>query len=84
MSIGLNHVMTVVPLHKPREKLWAKRTTFERGRASQITDVLAKFEEVDDRGKIDSLPGQGNVKGELENRPSISSWKGFAKESPGL
>ena len=82
MSISLKHVMTVVPLRKPREKLWARRTS-ERGKASQITDVLAKFEEADDR-KSGSLSWQGRDKGEAGNRPTISGLKGFARESPGM
>ena len=81
-TIGLKQVMAVIPLRKPREKLSAKKTS-ERGKASQITDVLAKFEEVDNR-KSDSSSWHRRVdKKETDNRPIISCLKGFPRESPG-
>ena len=81
-TIGLEHVMAVIPLRKPREKLWAKKSS-ERGKASQIKGVLARFEEADSR-KNDSSSLNGKVdKKETDNRPTVSRLKCFARESPG-
>ena len=84
-TIGLKQVVTVIPLRKPREKLWAKRNS-ERGKASQIKGVLAKFKEIDYRKSDSSLWHQRRVerKKDTDNRPTISCLKGgFARESPG-
>lgn len=76
--------MAVIPLRKPREKLWVKRNS-ERGKASQIKGVLAKFKEVDYRKSDSSLWHQGvERKKDPDNRPAMSCLKsGFARESPG-
>ena len=83
-TIGLKQVMAVIPLRKPREKLWVKRNS-ERGKASQIKGVLAKFKEVDYRKSDSSLWHQGvKRKKDPDNRPAMSCLKsGFARESPG-
>jgi len=82
-AIGLKQVMAVIPLRKPREKLWAKRSS-ERGKASQIKGVLAKFEEADNRKSDSSLRHQRRVdQKDVGNRPTVSCLKGFARESPG-
>ena len=84
MNVSLKHVITVVPLRKPREKLWAKKICDRsRERVNQITEVLEKLEEVDDR-QSGSLQWRGKDKDENDNRPTISSLKGFARESPGM
>ena len=83
-TIGPEQVMAVIPLRKPREKLWANRSS-QRGKASLIKGVLAKFEEVGNRKSDSSLWHQKRVgnKG-TDNRPTISCLKGgFARESPG-
>lgn len=83
-TISLKNVMAVIPLRKPREKLWAKKTS-ARGKASQITAVLTKFGEVDNRSKRDSSSRhETRDKKETENRPTISCLKGFARGSPGM
>ena len=82
-TIGLKQVMAVIPLRKPREKLWAKRSS-ERGEASQIKGVLAKFEEADKRKSDSLLWHQRRVdKKDKDNRPTVGCLKGFARESPG-
>ena len=82
MSITLKHVITVVPLRKPNEKLWAKRSC-EREKASQITQVLEKIKKVDDQKNL-SLSRPGRNKDESDNRPTINGLKGFSRESPGM
>lgn len=84
-TIGLKQVVAVIPLRKPREKLWTKRN-FERGKASQIKSVLAKFKEVEYHKSESSSRHQKRVerKKDTDNRPNISCLKGgFARESPG-
>lgn len=84
MSVSLDHVMTVLPLRKPHTKLWAKRRAdLTDGRESQIKDVLAKIEDVDDR-KTYLLPSPGYAKGGNENRPLVSCLKGYVRESTGM
>lgn len=81
-AISLNNVMAVIPLRKPREKLWAKKTC-ERGKEDQIADVLTKFGEVDSRKRNLSSRHGARDKKETDIRPTISCLKGFARESPG-
>lgn len=81
MVISLKHVITVVPLRRPREKLWAKGRC-DREKASQINEVLEKLKEADDRKSV-ALSWPGRDKDETDNRPTASSLKGFARESPG-
>ena len=84
MSIGsLTHVITVVPLRKPREKLWLKRSCVKE-KANQITQVLEKFEKVDDNRDNSLLRPRRNSKNESDNRPAVSNLKGVSRESPGM
>ena len=81
MAISLKHVITVVPLQRPREKPWAKGRC-DREKASQITEVLEKLKGADDRKSV-ALPWPGRDKNETDNRSTACSLKGFARESPG-
>ena len=81
MAISLKQVITVVPLRRPREKLWAKGRC-EREKAGQMTDVLEKLKEAEDRKSV-ALSWPGRDKNETDSRPTASSLKGFARESPG-
>lgn len=81
MSTSLRQFITVVPLQKPRDELWSKRKC-ERERATQITEVLEKLKEADHR-KSFALSSPGRDKDESENRITMNSLKGFARESPG-
>ncbi|CAH3152672.1 unnamed protein product [Porites lobata] len=83
MSLSLTHVITVVPLRKPREKLWLKRSCVKE-KANQITQVLEKFEKVDDNRDDSLLRPRRNSKNESDNRPAVSNLKGVSRESPGL
>lgn len=75
--------MAVIPLCKPREKPWAKKTP-KRGKASQIKDVFAKFEEVDNRKSDLSSQNRTGDKKETDNRLNVSCLKGFTRGSPGM
>ena len=83
MSLSLTHVITVVPLRKPREKLWLKRSCVKE-KANQITQVLEKFEKVDDNRDDSLLRPRRNSKNESDNRPADSNLKGVSRESPGM
>jgi len=84
MSIGsLTHVITVVPLRKPREKLWLKRS-WVKEKANQITQVLEKFDKVDDNRDDSLLRLRRNSKNESDNRPAVSNLKGVSRESSGM
>lgn len=83
MSLSLTHVITVVPLRKPREKLWLKRSCVKE-KANQITQVLEKFEKVDDNRDDSLLRPRRNSKNESDNRPAVSNLKGVSRESPGM
>lgn len=83
-TIELTDIMAVIPLRKPGEKLWTKKTS-ERGKESQIKTVLAKFEEAGKRkNDLSSLHRRVDEK-ETDIRPTISSGLNrFARESPGM
>ena len=83
MSLSLTHVITVVPLRKPREKLWLKRSCVKE-KANQITQVLEKFEKVDDNRDDSLLRPRRNSKNESDNRAAVSNLKGVSRESPGM
>ena len=83
MCISLTHVITVVPLRKPREKLWLKRSCVKE-KANQITQVLEKFEKVDDNREDSLSRPKRNSKNEPDNRPAVSNLKGVSRESPGM
>ena len=83
MSLSLTHVITVVPLRKPREKLWLKRSCVKE-KANQITQVLEKFEKVDDNRDDSLLRPRRNSKNESDNQPAVSNLKGVSRESPGM
>ena len=83
MSISLKHVITVVPLRKPCEKLWLKRKCVKE-KTNQITQLLEKFEKVDDNRNDSLLRPRRNSKDESDNRPTVSNLKGVSKESPGM
>ena len=83
MSLSLTHVITVVPLRKPREKLLLKRSCVKE-KANQITQVLEKFEKVDDNRDDSLLRPRRNSKNESDNRPAVSNLKGVSRESPGM
>lgn len=83
MSLSLTHVITVVPLRKPREKLWLKRSCVKE-KANQITQVLEKFEKVDDNRDDSLLRPRRNSENESDNRLPVSNLKGVSRESPGM
>lgn len=83
-TIELTDIMAVIPLRKPGEKLWTKKSS-ERGKESQIKTVLAKFEEAGKRkNDLSSLHRRVDEK-ETDIRPTISSGLNrFARESLGM
>lgn len=82
-TVELTDIMAVIPLRKPREKLWAKKSS-ERGKESQIKTVLAKFEEAGKRkNDLSSLHRKVEEK-ETDKRQTISCLNRFARASPGM